>query len=454
MKRRMLSLLLACALLLTGCTSAAPQVVQPPAAGQIAVAKYPKMAPYPDEQAYINAKTGEFDDEGFSAVHSAWRESRKNQYDQPQGYADGLTPFFQSSIPVFLNAAEGANAVCSPLNVYMALALLAEVTSGESRQQVLSLLGSPDSLRTQAGHVWNAHYCDDGASACVLANSVWLEDGLTYDPDTLNTLAKDYYASAFQGDLGSGEMDALLQNWINEQTGGLLEEQSRNLHMDPRTVLALASTVYYRAKWTNEFHEKFNTEETFHSPGGDVTATFLHQTLGYGPYFWGTDFGAVYLPLEDGSRMWLVLPDEGQNPGDLLESGHALDLILGDSDASENQKQLMVNLSVPKFDVAGDASLVDALKSLGITHAFDPHLADFTPILPQDACWLDQVSHAARVAIDEQGVTAAAYTVMMMCGAGMPPEEEIDFILDRPFLFVITSRDNLPLFAGIVNQPV
>jgi len=454
MKRRMLSLLLACALLLTGCTSAAPQVVQPPAAGQIAVAEYPKMAPYPDEQAYINAKTGEFDDEGFSAVHYAWRESRKNQYDQPRGYADGLTPFFQSSIPVFLNAAEGSNAVCSPLNVYMALALLAEVTSGESRQQVLSVLGDPDSLRTQAGHVWNAHYCDDGASACVLANSVWLKDGLTYDPDTLSTLAKDYYASVFQGDLGSAEMDTLLQEWINEQTGGLLEEQSRNLHMDPRTVLALASTVYYRAKWTNEFHEKFNTEETFRSPGGDVTATFLHQTLGYGPYFWGTDFGAVYLPLEDGSRMWLVLPDEGYTPGDLLESGHALDLILGDSDASENQKQLMVNLSVPKFDVAGDASLVDALKSMGITHAFDPHLADFTPILPQDACWLDQVSHAARVAIDEQGVTAAAYTVMMMCGAGRPPEEEIDFILDRPFLFVITSRDNLPLFAGIVNQPV
>ena len=53
---------------------------------------------------------------------------------------------------------------------------------------------------------------------------------------------------------------------------------------------------------------------------------------------------------------------------------------------------------------------------------------------------------------DEEGVTAAAYTVMLMCGAGMPPMEEMDFILDRPFLFVITSRDNLPLFAGVVNQ--
>jgi serine protease inhibitor len=42
---------------------------------------------------------------------------------------------------------------------------------------------------------------------------------------------------------------------------------------------------------------------------------------------------------------------------------------------------------------------------------------------------------------------------MMTCGAARPPEDEIDFILDRPFLFLITSRDNLPLFAGVVENP-
>lgn len=35
----------------------------------------------------------------------------------------------------------------------------------------------------------------------------------------------------------------------------------------------------------------------------------------------------------------------------------------------------------------------------------------------------------------------------------MPELEEIDFYLDRPFLFAVTSADNLPLFAGVVNQP-
>ena len=452
MKRNSILALLVAALLLTAC---APAVTEPQASGGLlAAASYPEMAPYPNEMAYVNEKTGEFDSEGFDAVYTAWREDRQAQYSQPAGYAQGLNTFFQAGIPAFL-AAENTNAVCSPLNLYIALAMLAEVTAGETRQQVLDLLNVAeiDALRTQAGHVWNAHYCADSATTSILANSVWMDSGLTYDASVLQTLADQYYASAFQGDLGSEEMDKLLQDWINEQTGGLLEEQAQNLHMDPATVFALASTIYYRAKWRNEFWEENNTEALFHSPHGDVPATYMNKTLTYGPYYWGADFGAVSLGLEDGSQMWLILPDEGKTPQDLLASGYALDLILGNPYESENQKSLRVNLSLPKFDIVSDLNLNDSLKSLGISHVFDPESAEFSLIQSQDSCWLDSVEHAARVAIDEEGVTAAAYTVMMAAGAGRPPEDEMDFILDRPFLFIITSRDNLPLFAGVVNQP-
>ena len=452
--RSILALLLSVTLFLTACVPAA--TVPQEAGGKLAEPEYPKMSPYPDEMSFVDEKTGEFNDEGFDAVYTAWREDRQKQYSQPQGYADGLGAFFQTGIPQFLAGQPGENAVCSPLNLYMALALLAEVTDGDTRQQILDLLNAEgvEKLRTQAGHVWNAHYCADGASTCTLANSVWMDSGLNYDGAVLDTLTKHYYASSYQGDLGSPELDALLQEWLNDQTGGLLEDQIQNVHMDPATILALASTIYYRAKWTNEFWEGANTEEVFHGTTGDVTATYMNTCLTYGPYYWGEDFGAVSLRLEDGSRMWLVLPDEGRTPEGLLSSGYALELILGNSYEFENQKSLRVNLSLPKFDIVADRKLNDALKALGITEVFDPAKAEFSLIQTEDECWLDSVDHAARVAIDEEGVTAAAYTVMLMCGAAMPPEDEMDFILDRPFLFVITSRDNLPLFAGIVNQLV
>ena len=44
--------------------------------------------------------------------------------------------------------------------------------------------------------------------------------------------------------------------------------------------------------------------------------------------------------------------------------------------------------------------------------------------------------------------------VIGVSGGSMPPDETVDFTLDRPFLFVITGRDGMPLFVGIVNNPV
>ena len=55
--------------------------------------------------------------------------------------------------------------------------------------------------------------------------------------------------------------------------------------------------------------------------------------------------------------------------------------------------------------------------------------------------------------IDEEGCVAAAYTVMILKATGAAPEDEIDFVLDQPFIFMIESEVGLPLFVGVVNQP-
>lgn len=450
--KRITAMTLAAALLFTaGCS-----VKEPTPAPNLAVATaaYPEMAPYPDESEFIDDETGIFDGEGFAVVYDAWWEDQQARFQQTEGFTEGLSDFFAASIPVFLDA-ETTNPVCSPLNIYMALSLLSETTDGTSRQQILDAMGadSQEALRTQAGQVWNAHYCSDGATSTILANSLWLDRELEYKEETLQTLVRDYYASVFQGDLGSEEMNRALGEWLNDQTGGLLEEQVQNVQLDPQTVLALASTLFYQAKWGSEFWEENNTEDLFRSPSGDRTVTYMNKQLSYGPYFWGEDFAAVSLALEDSSQMWLILPDEGKSPQDLLASGHALEMLLNHTTDYKNQKRIKVNLSLPKFDVVSDLQLDSAIRQLGITDVFDPDSADFSSILSGSAAWLNKVQHAARVKIDEEGVSAAAYTVMAVAGAAMPPEDEVDLVLDRPFLFVITSRYDLPLFAGIVNEP-
>ena len=68
--------------------------------------------------------------------------------------------------------------------------------------------------------------------------------------------------------------------------------------------------------------------------------------------------------------------------------------------------------------------------------------------------WIGAVAAILAVVIDEEGCLAAAFTVLIFGVESEPPEyEELHFTLDRPFLFVVSSRDNLPLFTGVVAQP-
>lgn len=418
----------------------------------VAEAAYPAMNPYPNEDDYLQAD-GTYDDEAFSAAYDAWRTDQQARQ-QPEGYAAGLENFWQQSMKQFLAGSQEENQVYSPVNLYLALAMLAEVTDGASRQQILDLLGQDtvEALGAQAQAVWQANYCADGANTCILANSLWLNQDVTFLPETVQTLAQNYYASTYQGEMGSADFDKALQNWLSTQTGGLLDDQIQDLTLDANTVLALASTISFQSKWSREFSPDATAPQTFHSPAGDVTCDFLHSSR-QSTYYWGEHFSAVGLYLAAGGILWLLLPDEGLTPQDLLADDQAMDFLRANGNWAD-QKYLMVNLSLPKFDVAGKIDLRDGLQELGITDVFGPAVSDFSPMTTQtQGIFLSQARQGVRVAIDEEGVTAAAYTVIAGETSEAPPEEVVDFVLDRPFLFVLASDDGLPLFAGTVAQP-
>lgn len=412
----------------------------------IAQAEYPEMAPYPDDFDHFDEK-----------AYNAWQESVRAQR-RDLGDISSLQAFFARSSRVFLTETEGENRVYSPLNAYMTLAMLAQLTDGESREQILTLLGgdSIDSLRQQASDVWNVNYRDDGALTTVLAASLWLNEDVTFRQDTMDILAKDFYASSYRGEMGSESFNKALQSWLNEQTGGLLKEQAGNIELDRDTVLALAATVYFKAGWNNEFVKKNTLPQLFHAPAGDTETDFMYQRR-IQAYYWGDKFTAVNQSFQQGGSMWFLLPDEGINPEDLFSDEEAVNfLFTAEKSEWKNQKSLYVNKSIPKFDVSSQLDMKKGLQAMGITDVFDPGLSDFTPMTTDmdEPIILSQASHAARVIIDEEGCTAAAFTVIANAtGAAPSSEDEVDFVLDRPFLFCITGNSGMPLFVGIVNYP-
>ncbi len=418
----------------------------------LAEAVYPEMAAYPDESLYITPD-GSWDNEAFDKVHEPWEEQYGKRREAGESISGTAEEFYKASAEEFLSGTEGENRAYSPVNVYMALAMLAESTGGNSRTQLLDLLGadSIEVLRERAGNMWTANYRNDGATTSILAGSVWLDKDVNFNQATVDSIAEHYLSSVYRGDLSSEETLADLQEWLNKQTGGLLTEAVKNVKLDPETVMALCTTVYFRAKWDNLFDSSQNDTKTFHSAGGDYDTEFMNNRDEYCYYYWSDDFGAISMRFADGGEMWLILPDEDKTVDDILKAGDYLRL---ESHGEwKDRKQLVVNYSVPKFDVSSEIDLKDGLKRLGVTDIFNADTADFTPLSDSAGLFAGDAKHAARVVIDEEGCTAAAFTEMQVAGAAMPPEDEMDFILDRPFLFMITSDTNQPLFIGEVNNP-
>ncbi len=433
--QKILSILLSLVLLVStfGCGQGSELAISPEA---LAKASYP----------------GEYD----PVERDAWEREVSFERKNTKGVAD-MRGFLEQSVQVFLRETDGKNRTYSPVSIYMALAMLAQLTDGETRGQILELLGSDsmDALRQQANKIWNANYSDSEDMTSILANSLWLNENVKFNQDTMDILAQDFYASSYRGTMGSAEFNKLLQSWINEQTGGLLKDAAGNLELKPHHILSLVSTVYFKSSWLKAFNVARTAPQTFHAPYRDVEKDFMHQS-GADSYYWGEQFSAVTQNLL-GGEMWFLLPDEGISPEKLLGDEEALDfLFTGDKADWEKQKRVIVHRSIPKFDVSAQFDLTEGLREMGVTDVFTTRKADFTPMTTdvKDPIALDQAKHAARVTIDEDGCEAAAFTSMAAgIGCAPGPKNEVDFVLDRPFIFCITAAKGLPLFMGIVNSP-
>ncbi|MBQ9945074.1 MAG: hypothetical protein IJO68_00945 [Clostridia bacterium] len=410
--------------------------------GDARIMSHPDLDDYKDRESYL-------------ADVEIWNNELQNRKDSKEKAIASLNSFFMKASSEFLVADNNENALWSPINAYVGLSMLAEITDGESRQEILTLFGaeSIEALRRQVSAVWESVYKDNGHEISVLANSLWLKEGLNYDKDAMNALAYHYYASVYQCDLGSDSADKAIGKWLNENTGGLLKNSTDKIDLSPDTVLLLYSTLFFQAKWGNEFNSASNTDGIFYGADGESSVTYMNKKLSQMNYYWHDDYSAVALNLKNGSTMWFILPDEGKTTADVLNVGAYGEMISSGitGDAWQNKKYMKVNLSVPKFDVSSTVNLKDGLGRMGVTKVFDMESSDFTAITSDSPVYISAVNQSAKVEIDEKGVKAATYIEIPGAGSAMPPEEITDFVLDRPFVFVI-SQNGLPLFTGVVNN--
>ena len=121
----------------------------PAQANALSVASYPEVHPFPRQDEYLRSYS-DSEYEKYNAAYDVWQadmEALRTGMDYT-GVMDG---FLSRSAAQFLTDAGTENRVYSPLNVYLALSMVAETAGDNSRAQILDLLQA-DSIEALRGN--------------------------------------------------------------------------------------------------------------------------------------------------------------------------------------------------------------------------------------------------------------------------------------------------------------
>ncbi len=356
---------------------------------------------------------------------------------------------YRQSIP-----AEGkGNAAISPYSMASILSLTYTGATNSTARGMASALCIEDrgdevaSVFRRINKALLAAGADDGIKI-EYGNSIWTKAGLTLEQPFIDTAHKGFDCDVIP--VAMNEMGrSRINQFVKDQTKGKIDEIIPP-PLDSNTELILINTLYFKAKWLTPFPKGETADRVFHAPDGDVSAKFMSRTGAY-RHAACEGYDALYLPYQgETAEMLVFLPSETFGMDALVKAfGTGF---IKKTDAAAQEKQ--VGVSIPKFNIESSMEVSQPLVDMGMGLAFSAK-AEFPGITSDCQLQISKVIHKVRVDVDEDGTEAAAATaVMMMRSAMMPRPPEVEFVADKPFLFLIRERSTgVVLFMGRVEKP-
>ena len=228
-----------------------------------------------ESSTYVKPTPLSYDDLRISPAVEYTQENVSPQSD----FLDAVRAFSYASASQLLYREKG-NTVYSPLGVYYPLALLAAGAGGATRDQILSALGlsgqSNDAFTLQCQRLYWRTRQDSENSAFLTANSLWVRQGLTLQPDFGRIAAERFFAPVYAVDFADPATVGWMQDWVSDNTRGLIRPQ-----IEPRrdTELYVCNTIYLKGNWALPFSSGSTYEEIFtREDGRQITCDFMHVT--------------------------------------------------------------------------------------------------------------------------------------------------------------------------------
>lgn len=356
---------------------------------------------------------------------------------------------------------EGDNVIISPYSVASALGMLLPGTRGETRDELMAVLGVTDEAAYHAGRgAVDARVNEPGtpppegdAEVFTLraVNQAFAQDGFAVEDAYLDVLAEDYDAAVALVDFAEDPEGSrqVVNDWVEDQTEDRIVDLIPEGVITTLTRLVLTNAVYFFANWEHQFDVDATRTGPFTRADGSTVDVPLMRTSARLGFVEGDGYRAARLPYTGFSTSMLVIaPDDLATFVAGLDAAAVATIFEGLSDHE-------VDLTMPRVEFRTEAGLKPVLQQLGLVRAFEPPSADgadLTGIHPEPVLFVQDAVHQAFVSIDEFGTEAAAATAVVIGLESAPPPAELS--LDSPWLFMIVHDETgEPLFLGQVTDP-
>ncbi len=346
----------------------------------------------------------------------------------------------------------GKDLFYSPLSLGMNLSMVALGAHGDTRSQILEVLGFEEASISGVNEYYQKlSTILSGVDPAVIvenANSIWVQENFPVKAAFQEGLSTYYSADTRVVNFKTAAAKKAIEEWCSEKTHGRIDKIDE---LSPETVVALANALYFKGAWGVEFGKKLEENTFTHSNNKSTTESFFKGGVMVG-YQKTEKLTAISIPfstiISPTFNFIVFLPEQvctGKEIGSLLEEEGQL-LI----DALNSNDPWLVRVSMPKFTVQQSLHLGTVLTSLGVRNAFDKELSDFTGISENKPLWIDDIAQYTWLSVDETGCEAAAVTLERLLGANLEAPEPPTFIADRPFAFAIQEKTTgALLFMGV-----
>lgn len=365
------------------------------------------------------------------------------------------------------------NTCLSPLSLQLALAMVNEGASGQTRQELKRLL--PSKLLEK-----NYEKITSGPSLST-ANSIWINQTITTDIKKKfvrkNTKKWNAQVTSLAYDPAA---IVRINQWCKLQTNGLIPNIVNRL--DPNDRMVLVNTLYFKADWLNPFPKnKTQNRPFFLNPEESIDVPTMEQwaTLDYAenadcqvvrlPYTIATDAKTRKSVEECQYALYVLLPAENLDCATFvqkLNGNYWMQLVKQLDEGSVSKKienrtfskaaglPARIHLQMPKWETNHQADLVGNLQKQGILRIFTAQ-AELSGI-SKTPLMVSNILQKTYMKVDEKGTEAAAATAVTIRLTGRAPikQETIEMIVNRPFCYMLVeTATNTPVFVGLMNNP-